>query len=85
MKCISRHVKLSAVHPTTSQTPSRLLEATELITELWSTDSAPSLRWLREQQRRRTLPYVKIGRRVFFDPAAVRAALDRFEVKPRGL
>lgn len=39
--------------------------------------SRPSLRWLREQQRRRKIPFVKVGARVWFKPNAVRAHLDR--------
>jgi hypothetical protein len=34
----------------------------------------PSLRWLRTNQR--TLPYVRIGRLVWFDPKLVKAQLD---------
>ena len=31
----------------------------------------PSLRWLREQQSRRTIPYIKVGARVWFRPSEV--------------
>jgi len=45
----------------------------------------PSLRWIREQQRRRAFPFVKIGRFVRFDVPAVRAALEaKYTVLPRG-
>ncbi len=36
----------------------------------------PTLRWLRKQQAGRVIPYLKIGRFVFFNEAQVRAALD---------
>ena len=34
--------------------------------------SRPSLRWLREQQKAKRLPFVRIGRLVFFDAEQVR-------------
>ncbi len=37
----------------------------------------PCLRYFRELQRKRLIPFVKCGRRTFFDAARVRAALDR--------
>jgi len=44
----------------------------------------PCLRYFRELQRKRLLPFKKIGRRTFFDPVEVRRALDRqFSVHPR--
>jgi hypothetical protein len=36
-----------------------------------------SLRWLREQQRARSLPFVKLGARVFFSAEQVRFVLER--------
>ena len=45
----------------------------------------PSLRTWRKWQRQRLLPYIKVHRRVFFDVATCRAALDRdFGVKTKG-
>jgi len=66
--------------------PSRsgLTDAPGLLSSLWpDKTSRPSLRWLREQQTRKTLPYIKIGRRVFFDPLQVRRAMEKnFGVEP---
>lgn len=46
--------------------------------------SRPSLRYLRELQAKRLIPWKKIGRLTFFDPAEVRRALDRqFTVQTR--
>jgi len=43
----------------------------------------PSLRWLRDQQKRRAIPFVKISHLVFFDPKEVRDALaDRHTIRP---
>jgi hypothetical protein len=45
--------------------------------------SRPSLRTFRQWQANRYLPFHKIGRRTFFDPEQVRAALDRrFKILP---
>lgn len=66
-----------------THTPEGLLTAEELLKAIWpNPKSRPSLRWLREQQARRTLPMVKIGRLVFFDPAKVRHSIEkRFTVE----
>lgn len=39
--------------------------------------SRPSLRWFKGLQHAGLIPYRKIGRRVFFDVAEVRHALDK--------
>jgi hypothetical protein len=39
--------------------------------------SRPSLRWFKNLQHDGIIPFRKIGRRVFFDVAEVRRALDR--------
>ncbi len=36
----------------------------------------PCIRYFRTLQKKRMLPFRKIGRRTFFDPAEVRRALD---------
>lgn len=44
----------------------------------------PCIRYFRELQRKRLVPFKKIGRRTFFDAAEVRRALDRqFSVHAR--
>lgn len=40
-------------------------------------DTRPCLRYFRELQSKRLIPFKKIGRRTFFDPVEVRRALDR--------
>ena len=64
----------------------KLVNAEQLLQQLWDESSRPSLRWLKEQQRRRVIPHIRIGSRsVFFDPQQVRAALaQRFTVQARG-
>jgi hypothetical protein len=61
-----------------------MVDAKKLLEILWPDgDSRPSLRWLRELQALRKIPYTKIGGRVFFEPARCRASLrSQFEVAP---
>jgi hypothetical protein len=47
-----------------------------LLELLFDEASRPSLRWLRDQQKARALPFAKIGRLCFFDPILVKAHLD---------
>jgi hypothetical protein len=54
----------------------RYVDAPTLLQILFAAECRPSVRWLREQQARRKIPSVKIGRLVFFDPPAVKAAMD---------
>lgn len=45
----------------------------------------PTLRWLREMQAKRLVPYRKVGRLVYFDVMEVRRALDKqFKVEAIG-
>ena len=59
-----------------SPLPSRYVDAEKLLEILFDEASRPSLRWIRDQQKARRLPFAKIGRLVFFDPVACKAALD---------
>jgi hypothetical protein len=54
----------------------RYVDATKLLEILFDEASRPSLRWLREQQKNRSIPFCRIGRRVFFDPQLVKQHLD---------
>lgn len=45
--------------------------------------SRPGLRTIRRWQKMRLIPFLKIGKKVMFDPVQVRRALDaRFTIKP---
>ena len=58
-----------------------LLTGESLLREIWPDEaSRPSLRWLREMQSKRALPFIKLNRLVFFEADRVRAALRKFEV-----
>ena len=58
------------------QLETRYVDANKLLELLFDEASRPSLRWIRDQQKARRLPFAKIGRLVFFDPVACKAALD---------
>jgi hypothetical protein len=54
----------------------KLVDAKGLLEEIFEEKSRPSLRWLRGQQERRAIPFIKRGRLVFFDPIQVRDFLN---------
>jgi hypothetical protein len=63
---------------------SRLVDAKTLIRLVWEEESRPSLRWLRQQQAERRIPFIKLGARVWFDPDEVRQWLrERYKVGTR--
>jgi hypothetical protein len=53
----------------------RLVNGEELLEALFSPEARPSMRWLRRQLAARALPFVRIGRKIFFDVELVRKAL----------
>jgi hypothetical protein len=58
-----------------------LVDAPTLIKTLWP-ECPPSLRWIRELQSKRAIPYLKVGHKVFFNVSRVKAALEkRFTVE----
>lgn len=68
--------ELKAQNETQNQPATRYVDAIKLLEILFDESSRPSLRWLRDQQRNRTVPFCKIGRRVFFDPLIVKLHFD---------
>jgi hypothetical protein len=74
-------------HPARLDGLPELLDAQGLLERLWPDPrSRPSLRWLREQQKRKTVPYIKWGRRIFFHPADVAIAIrEKLTVQPSRL
>ena len=61
-----------------------LFDAKGLLEALWpNPQSRPSMRWLRKQQAVGALPYVKWGRRVFFDLEEVTRTIKRRTVNAR--
>jgi hypothetical protein len=57
-----------------------------LLEILFPPDSRPTHRWLQKQQQLRRIPFVKIGKCVWFFPDQVREAMiQRFTIKQRGV
>jgi len=69
---------------TASTHDQQLLGAEDCIEILFPHEkSRPCLRTFREWQARGYIPVIKIGRRTFFDPVQVRAAIEqRFRIAP---
>lgn len=64
---------MAKVKPKTNEV--QLVDGKKLLDILFDEDSRPSLRWLRAQREQGTIPFVKIGRFVRFDPFEARKAL----------
>lgn len=58
----------------TPSLPSRYVQGPELLEALFAPECRPSIRWLRDHQHE--MPFVRIGRLMFFDPPAVKAYFD---------
>lgn len=71
----------------TSSNQPQLVGASDCIKIVFPCEtSRPSLRTFRQWQANRFFAFHKIGRRTFFDPDEVRAALDRrFKISPADL
>lgn len=61
--------------PNDAPSGSKLVDANGLLEVLFDASSRPSVRWLRQMQAQRIIPYVKIGHLVRFDIDEVREAL----------
>jgi hypothetical protein len=53
----------------------RLVNAEQLLDEVFAPECRPSLRWLRTQTKAKSIPHIRIGHLVFFDVEMVRTAL----------
>lgn len=63
---------------TPKTTSSGLVSGEGLLKIVWPDPaSRPCLRWLRGLQKTKALPFLKVGRRVFFNPEKVRQELER--------
>jgi hypothetical protein len=61
----------------TANPPGQLVDAEKLLEILCPADCRPTLRWLRERQKKKEIPYVKLGRLVFFNPSQVQESLTK--------
>ncbi len=53
----------------------KLVNAEQLLEQLFAPECRPSMRWLRTQTKAKSIPYVRIGHLVFFDVEMVKSAL----------
>jgi hypothetical protein len=60
-----------------SNSSTALVAAQACIERVFDEESKPSLRTFREWQAKGIIPYLKIGRLVFFNPEEVRHALNK--------
>ena len=61
-----------------------LLDAPRLLESLFPDSRCrPSLRWLRDQVAGRQIPFIRIGRLVFFNPQMVRSHFDAKALRTR--
>jgi hypothetical protein len=54
----------------------QVVDAEGLLSVLWTEGSRPSLSWLRKATRARALPFIKVGRRIWYRPSEVLTWLD---------
>jgi hypothetical protein len=55
-----------------------LVSAQECLEQLFPGKSRPSLHWFKELKKSGTIPFIRLRRRIFYDPVAVRRALGRY-------
>jgi len=71
-------MKTDSTDTTVAAVPSHLCDGHGLLAAIWPDEkSRPSLRALINWRDSGIIPYMKLGRRVFYDPAEVRWALRK--------
>jgi hypothetical protein len=55
----------------------QLVDAEKLLEILFPAECRPTLRWLRERQKKKEIPYVKLGRLVYFNTLRVQESLAK--------
>jgi hypothetical protein len=70
---------VDAIAPTKMEgNPVALVPGEVLLATVWPDESTrPTMRWLRKMTATRSLPFVKLGNRVWFDVQRVRRHLDK--------
>jgi len=83
MQCPAQTASEARIPPESQPSPldemERFVDGPRLLAILWDEASRPSLRWLRTQQKRRAIPFVRIGHRVWFIPSQVRQHLAEWQ------
>jgi hypothetical protein len=69
------------------QTQQGLVGKQQLLVELFPNPTdRPTVRWLDQQCKARVIPFIRLGRLIWFDVPAVRASISlRHTVQPRGV
>ena len=68
---------MNTIEHTNNEVQGGLVDAPRLLEKLFPNPVCrPSLRWLRDQTSKRTLPHIRIGRLVFFDAQMVKSHLN---------
>jgi hypothetical protein len=62
---------VAAAKPSPLDEMNQYVSAVRLLEILWDEASRPTLRWLRTQQKRQTIPFICVGRRIWFRPCQV--------------
>src|SRR5438876_8907482 len=74
------HVQIPPIsQPSPLAEMDRFVDGPRLLAILWDEASRPSLRWLRAQQKRRSIPFTRVGHRVWFIPNQVRQHLAEWQ------
>ncbi len=69
--------------PTPENEMDRLVSGPRLLEILWDEASRPSIRWLRDQQRRRSIPFMRVGRLIWFCPRQVKDHMAQWQLRAR--
>jgi hypothetical protein len=73
-----RQLIVDAIAPANTEDNLAFVPGEVLLATLWpDEESRPTLRWLRKMTATRSLPFLKLGNRVWFDPARVRRHLEK--------
>jgi hypothetical protein len=73
-----RHIVDAIIAPAKTEDDLAFVPGEVLLATLWpDEETRPTLRWLRKMTATRSLPFVKLGNRVWFDVQRVRRHLDK--------
>ncbi len=61
----------------------RLVSGPKWLEILWDETSRPSIRWLGNQQRRRSIPFIRIGRLIWFCLRQVMEHMSNWQLRAR--
>ena len=61
----------------------RFVNGQRLLEILWDEASRPSIRWLRDQLRRRSIPFMRVGRLIWFCPRQVKDHMANWQLRAR--